>query len=159
MEAGGGVGEQVPDDDQDGAGDRDQGFELAAAFDEAPVALAEEGVGLGGGGGGLAEHAFEVGVAFAGLAASVLGPDWMVRGHSLAQDTRCAGGGELGHVQPDLGDDDLRGVLADAGDLVEAFDDRHASGSPGHGRRRGRGRCDGAVRRRGSRRSAPRCGR
>ena len=57
MEPCGGIGEQVPDDDQDGAGHGDQGFELAAAFDQAPVALAEEGVGLGGRGGGLAEHA------------------------------------------------------------------------------------------------------
>ena len=30
-------------------------------------------------------------------------------------------GGELGHVETDLGDDDLRGSLGDAGDLVEAF--------------------------------------
>src|SRR6266568_9495671 len=60
--AGGGVGEQVPDDDQDGAGDGDQGFELAAALDQTPVALAEEGVGLGGCGGGLAEDPFEVGL-------------------------------------------------------------------------------------------------
>jgi hypothetical protein len=37
----GGIGEQVPDDDQDGSGDGDQGFELAAAFDQAPVALAQ----------------------------------------------------------------------------------------------------------------------
>src|SRR6266516_5629857 len=63
VEAGGGVSEQMPDDHQDGAGDRDQGFELADAFDQAAVALAEEGVGLGGGGGGLPECAFEVGVA------------------------------------------------------------------------------------------------
>jgi hypothetical protein len=41
MEAGGGVGEQVPDDHQDGAGDRDQGFELADALDQAAVALAQ----------------------------------------------------------------------------------------------------------------------
>jgi hypothetical protein len=65
--AGGGVGEQVPDDDQDGAGDSDQGLELAAALDDPPVALAEEGVGLGGRGGGLAEDGLEVGVALAGL--------------------------------------------------------------------------------------------
>ena len=56
-EAGGRVGQQVPDDDQDGARDRDEGFELAAAFDEAPVAFAEEGVGFGGRGGGLAQRA------------------------------------------------------------------------------------------------------
>ena len=34
----GGVGEQVPDDDEDGAGDRDQGAELADAFGQAAVA-------------------------------------------------------------------------------------------------------------------------
>jgi len=54
-EAGERVGEQVPDDDEDGSGDRDQGFELAAAFDEASVAFAEESVGFGGRGGDLAE--------------------------------------------------------------------------------------------------------
>ena len=48
--------------------ERDQGFELAQAFDQASVAVAEEGVGLRGAGGGFAEHAFEVGVALAGLA-------------------------------------------------------------------------------------------
>jgi len=51
--AGGAVGEQVPDDDQDGAGDGDQGFELAAALGQAPVAFAGEGAGLAGRGGGL----------------------------------------------------------------------------------------------------------
>ena len=30
--------------------------------------------------------------------------------------------GELGHVEPDLGDDDLGGAWPDAGDLVEALD-------------------------------------
>ena len=38
------VGEQLPDDDQDGAGDRDQGFEFAAAFDDARVAFAQGGL-------------------------------------------------------------------------------------------------------------------
>ena len=58
---GGGVGQQVPDDDQDGAGDGDQGFEFASAFDQAPVPLTEERVGFRGRGGGLAEDSFEVG--------------------------------------------------------------------------------------------------
>ncbi len=68
------VGEQVPDDGQDGAGDRDEGFEFAAAFDDAPVAFAEKGVRLGGRGGGLAERTLEVGVALAGLAAALHRP-------------------------------------------------------------------------------------
>ena len=36
------AGEQVPDDDQDGAGD--QGLEFAAALEDPPVTLAGEGV-------------------------------------------------------------------------------------------------------------------
>jgi hypothetical protein len=46
----------VPDNDQDGAGDGDQGLEVAAAFDQSFVAGAEEGVGAGGGDGGFAER-------------------------------------------------------------------------------------------------------
>ena len=55
--AGSQISEQVPDDDQDGAGNRDQGFELAAALDDPPVAFAEEGVSPGGRCGGFAEDA------------------------------------------------------------------------------------------------------
>jgi hypothetical protein len=44
--AGARVGEEVPDDDEDRAGDGDERFEFAAAADEAAVALAEEGVGF-----------------------------------------------------------------------------------------------------------------
>jgi hypothetical protein len=64
-EARGGIGQQVPADDQDRAGNRNEGFEFAAAFDDAPVAFAE-GVGLGSGIGRLAERAFEIRVALAG---------------------------------------------------------------------------------------------
>jgi hypothetical protein len=39
VEAGRGIGQQVPDDDHDGSGDGDQCFELAAAFDDAAVAF------------------------------------------------------------------------------------------------------------------------
>nr|WP_322770044.1 hypothetical protein [Frankia sp. Cr1] len=53
LEALGGISEQVPDDGEDGSGDGDEGLELAAAFDDAPVAFAEERVGLGCRGGGL----------------------------------------------------------------------------------------------------------
>jgi hypothetical protein len=48
------VGQQVPDRDQDGSADRDDGFLLAAASGDPPVALAEEGVGAGGADGGFA---------------------------------------------------------------------------------------------------------
>ena len=124
VEARGGVGEQVPDDDQDGAGDRDEGLELAAAFDQPPVALAEEGVGLGRGGGGFAEDALEVAVALAGLAGPGLGPGLDGLGGQLGPGDQVRGGGEPGHVQPDLGEDRLGGAGADAGDLVEAVQRR-----------------------------------
>ena len=57
--AGGGVGEEMPDDHQDGTGDGDQGLELAAALDDPPVAFAEEGVGPGGRRCGFTEDALE----------------------------------------------------------------------------------------------------
>jgi len=64
---GGGVGEQVPDDDQDGAGHGDLGFGLAAAAGDPVVALAQEGGGAGGADGGLAEGPAQPGVALAFL--------------------------------------------------------------------------------------------
>jgi hypothetical protein len=73
VEACGRVGQQVPNDDQDRARDRDEGFELAAAFDQTSVALAEEGVRLGRRSGGFAEHTLEIGVALAGGPATLLG--------------------------------------------------------------------------------------
>jgi len=44
------VGQELPDDHQDRACDRDEGLEFAAAFDDAPVSFAQEGVGFAGGG-------------------------------------------------------------------------------------------------------------
>ena len=63
----------MPDDDQDGAGDGDEGFELAPAADDPPVAFAEGGVGTGGCHGGFAEDAPEVRGALPGPAAAVPG--------------------------------------------------------------------------------------
>lgn len=71
--AGGAVDQEVPDDDQQGVGDRDERLEFAAAFDQSPVAFAEEGAGLGGGRGGVAPDAFEVGVALGALAGAGAG--------------------------------------------------------------------------------------
>jgi hypothetical protein len=59
VEADGELFQQVPDDDQDAAGDGNQGFELAAAARDPSVLLAEEGVGAGGCGGGFAEEAIQ----------------------------------------------------------------------------------------------------
>ena len=56
VEAGVGVGEQVPDDHQHGAADRDDGFLFASSAGEASVAGAEEGVGPAGADHGLAQE-------------------------------------------------------------------------------------------------------
>ena len=71
VEAGFGVGEQVPGDDEDGAADRDDGA-LGAAAGDAPVTFAEEGVGFGGARGRVPEDGREVGVAVAGGALAFL---------------------------------------------------------------------------------------
>jgi len=72
-EPGFGAGEQVPDDDQDGAGNSDLGLGPPAAAGEALMALAEEGCGAGCAGGGLAEVAAQVTVALAFLPGAVPG--------------------------------------------------------------------------------------
>src|SRR6266536_1583779 len=65
-EVGVGVGEQVPDDGEDGVADGDQGAFLAAALDDPLVAGGQEGAGPGGADGGFAEGAAEPGIALAG---------------------------------------------------------------------------------------------
>jgi hypothetical protein len=72
VEAGVGVGEQVPDDDQDRAADGDQGLLLAAAFGDTPVAFAKESVGAGGTDGGFAEDAGQIAVAVPGTGVALL---------------------------------------------------------------------------------------
>src|SRR5215211_5204996 len=66
LEPCGRVGQQMPDDDQDGPADRHDDPLGTAAAGDPPVALAQEGVGPAGGRGGLAEHAGQVGVAVPG---------------------------------------------------------------------------------------------
>src|SRR3712207_49219 len=66
VEAGVGVGEEVPDDHQQGSVDRDDGFVLASSADEASVASTEEGVCPARSGHGLAEDPGEVAVAVPG---------------------------------------------------------------------------------------------
>src|SRR6266568_394745 len=123
-EAGGRVADDDPGDLADGAGDRDDGFLLAAAAGDAPVARAEVGVGLGGGHGSAAERGTQVGVALAG--AAVLGSGAGLDGAAgqPGPGGGVARGGELGLVQAELGDDDLGGAGADAGELIEPLGDR-----------------------------------
>ena len=66
-EPGGRVSEQMPDDDQEGAGDGDLGLGLATAAGDPAVALAEEGGGAGRVGRGLAEGPAQPGIALAFL--------------------------------------------------------------------------------------------
>src|SRR5262249_37959034 len=124
-EAGGGVGEQVPDDDQDGPGDRNLGFGAAAAAGDPPVAFPQEGRGFGGSGGGLAELAAQVAAALVfGLAAARPGLEGP--GTEPGPGHQVPWGGEAGHVQAGLGDDGGGHLQADAGDLIQ----------PGGGRQR-----------------------
>jgi len=71
----------VPDDGQDGPGDGDLGFGLAAAAGDAAVPFAEEGPSAGGAEGGLAEGATQVGVAVLLLAGPAAGAG-LVRGRA-----------------------------------------------------------------------------
>src|SRR3954451_2980500 len=75
VEVGVGVGEQVPDDGQDRAADRDQGLLGPAAAGQPSIALTEEALGSAGADRGLAEDAGQVAVAVpsAGVALLVSG--------------------------------------------------------------------------------------
>ena len=70
--AGPGVWQEVPDDDQDGAADGENGFVRAAAAGDRPVVLAREAAGVGGSDGGFAQDAGQVGVAVPGGALASL---------------------------------------------------------------------------------------
>src|SRR5208337_4295003 len=111
--AGLGVGQQVPGDDHDGAGDCDLGDGLAAAAGDPGVPLAEEGGGAGRADGGLPGGGAGVAVAF--LLLALAGP-----GGGPAQPDpgdQVRRGGEDGHVQAYFGDDHDGQPQADAGDL------------------------------------------
>jgi hypothetical protein len=66
------VAQQVPDDDQDGTTYRDDGFLLAAAAGDAPVAFAQERVGLACSDGGLAQDPGQVAVPVPGGSGALL---------------------------------------------------------------------------------------
>ncbi|MFF4625529.1 hypothetical protein [Nonomuraea jabiensis] len=71
-EASVGVGQQVPDDGEDGAADGDDGSLLAAAAGDAAVAFAEEGVGLARRDCCFAQNPGQIRVAVAGGAPAFL---------------------------------------------------------------------------------------
>src|ERR1017187_8351102 len=133
---GGRVGQQVPDDDQDGAGDGDLGFGLAPAAGDPSVALAEEGGSAGGAGGGLAEAAAQPAVALVLFAGAGAGPGLAGPGAQPGPGHQVGGGGEAGHVQACFGDDRTGQAGADAGDL----------GQPGHRGQGGGARAGPGVR-------------
>ena len=122
------VVEEVPDDDQDGAGDGDEGSLFASPADQAPVTLAEERVGLGCCGGDLAEDTFEVAVPFAGFADLGFRAGLDGLGRQLGPGHQVRGSGEATHVETDLGDDDLRCSFGDPGYLVEALHGAETAG-------------------------------
>src|SRR5829696_6416765 len=122
-EAGGGVGQQVPDDDQDGPADRHDRLVGAATASDPPVALPKEGIGPPGSHGGLAEHPGEVGLPCPVVAVpSGLPADSLTPGGELGPRDQVPGGWEPGHVGPDLGDEQVRGELADPTDLIQPLD-------------------------------------
>ena len=98
MEAAGGVGEQLPGDDEDGPGDRDERFELADASGQATVAGTEEGVGPRAEAAASPSALLRVGLPLPVRPDRLFVPDWMARGVSLAQDTRCPQVGKTARV-------------------------------------------------------------
>jgi hypothetical protein len=92
--AGGGVVQEVPDDDEDGPAHGAAGLLPAAAAGaggEAAEALPEEGVRVRRGVGGQDGDPLGVGVAVPLLPPALAGPDCLAVGVSPAQDTRASG--------------------------------------------------------------------
>ena len=99
---------------------RDESLEAAPATSQTSVALTQEGVGAAGRRGGLGKGALEVGIAAPRLARAVRRSGLDCPRRELGPRHEVARGGELGHVEADLGDDGVRRRPADAGDLIEA---------------------------------------
>ena len=97
----GGLGEQVPDDDQEDAGNGGDGLELAPASGHAPVAFPREVAGPVDFGDGFPGEPFEVGVGLADApgAAAVAGLDGLRA--DLDPGHQVAGGGKYAHAQAD----------------------------------------------------------
>jgi hypothetical protein len=89
-------------------------------FAEAAVEAAELGADVGGGASGgpgaFGENCAELGVALAGPAGAVLAGGFIVAGAQSGPRGQVCCGGESGHVDADLGDDDPGGALTDPRD-------------------------------------------
>src|SRR4051794_15403977 len=121
--AGLGIGQQVPDDDHDGAADRDDGLFLASSAGDAPVTFTEEGVGASGADSGLAQQPGQVAVAVPGAATALLLPGGLADSRGEPGPGReMPRGREAGHVQPDLSDHPGRGDGPEPGDLIDPLD-------------------------------------
>src|SRR6266480_8147037 len=92
-EAGGGVGEQVPDGHKQGPADGDDGFLAAAAAGDPPVPLSQKRVGAGDGGGRVAQDPGQVAVAMPGGALALLLPGgFLDAGGELGPGDQVGGG-------------------------------------------------------------------
>src|SRR5215217_7818298 len=120
LEPCGRVGQQMPDDDQDGPADRHDGPLGTAAAGDPTVALTKEGIGLAGGDGRLAEHPSQIRVAVPGRPAALAFAGRLLdAGGELGPRHQMPSGREPGHVHAELGDEQAGGDLADPGDLIQ----------------------------------------
>src|SRR5215211_6652381 len=92
-------------------------FLLADASGQPPELGGQVGVAASGSGpGALGQHVGQPAVALGGLARATLAPGDVVARAAARPACQVPGGREHGHVDADLGDDDLGGALADSGD-------------------------------------------
>ena len=124
FEAGGGVADQDPGNLADDAGDRDDGFLLAALAADAAVQGAQPGIGARGGHRGLSEPAADVPVALAGAAGPCGFPGLHGARGQAGPGSGVPGDGEYRRVGAELGDDDLGVALADPGNLIQPLRQR-----------------------------------
>ena len=114
-----GVADEDPGGLADDAGDRDDGFLLAALAGDPPVHRAEAGIGPGCGHGGLSQGAAQVPVALAGAAGLGGFPGLLGAGRQPRPSGGVPGRGELGGVGAEFGDDGPAVDRADPGDLIQ----------------------------------------
>jgi len=115
------VGQQMPDDDQDGTSDRNDGLLLAAVTGDPSITLTQERVGPAGGHCGFTQDPCEVGIAVTGGPGALLATGGLLHaGGELGPRSQMPGGGEPAHVHPDLRDDHVGCGASDTGDLIQA---------------------------------------